>query len=282
MAFLKKLVKNMIIAHAIEKQERLTSKLEREKKHLIEVGRVSGIPIREEMALPYSLPKKVFIPPPRFAPTRMEIPRPSMPKQISFISNQPMIQKTTQRAPEIRQLPQLPTQPERPVTVSGYMPSIMQQEKVPVPTPAQIPQQQFPRVRPQIIPIKSEQFEELEIPTPAQEFEEFKMPKMQPGKLDLGILNQFVQDNAVSVIKFEDGQLKVTKKGEEILTDIALEEEEAKTIIKNFSIAAGKEISGHIFEARIENLRIHAIISDVMGTRFVINKEEPIPSPSFY
>jgi len=54
-------------------------------------------------------------------------------------------------------------------------------------------------------------------------------------------------------------------------TNILLSEDEIKQVIRTFSEKGGAPMAS-IFRARIENIGIEAIVSDIMGSRFIITK----------
>jgi hypothetical protein len=54
-------------------------------------------------------------------------------------------------------------------------------------------------------------------------------------------------------------------------TNILLSEDEIKQVIRTFSEKGGAPMA-NIFRARIENIGIEAIVSDIMGSRFIITK----------
>mgnify|MGYP001610347913 FL=1 len=59
------------------------------------------------------------------------------------------------------------------------------------------------------------------------------------------------------------------------VTKIILSEDEIKDIINFFSTATRIPISKGILKARLDNLLISAIVSDLTGSRFIMNKKSP-------
>ncbi len=119
---------------------------------------------------------------------------------------------------------------------------------------------------------------------------EQQMPKIEmPEKPETAVLLQkgqvqfltsnekvdsLLNDDAIRIIECSDGILRVNTgsgKGNEE-TGFRLDEQEIKEIIKKFSEKARIPLAGGIFKASIGNLMINAIISDAIGSRFLIIK----------
>jgi len=112
-------------------------------------------------------------------------------------------------------------------------------------------------------------------------------PRIQPktatpvsaaiGEANLGKLNVFLQDNAITEIECPGpGKSVIVKKAGQVnLTRITLSQAEINEVIENFSEKARIPVIKGIFKASIANLTIIAIISEFVGSRFIIYKASP-------
>ena len=105
-------------------------------------------------------------------------------------------------------------------------------------------------------------------------------PAPGPGQLDLGKLNPLIQDPGVQVIECNgpDENIIVQAPGERT-TDIKLSKEEIDEIISAFSQASRIPLSEGIFRAAVGSLLLSGIISEVVGSKFII-KRIRYPSPT--
>jgi hypothetical protein len=76
----------------------------------------------------------------------------------------------------------------------------------------------------------------------------------------------------VKVIECANGNIRIKRNGEFEQTTIILNEQEVRDLIKKFSEMTKMPISDNIFRATINNFAITAIISDKIGSRFLITK----------
>jgi hypothetical protein len=102
--------------------------------------------------------------------------------------------------------------------------------------------------------------------------------KQSTNFLDLARLNEFVQDREVTLIQCDGPSMpiKINKKGQFVTTNLALAEEEIKSIIHKFSFRAQVPVSQPVFRTQVNNLAITAITSDFSMPRFVIVKNPRI------
>jgi hypothetical protein len=132
-----------------------------------------------------------------------------------------------------------------------------------------IPRQSFQQLMPGI----------NKLPTPPQNLEiqpEIKQA-IAPGEINLGKISQLIQDPAVTMIECPSPDKFVTvKKMNEInITSIKLSEKEIADIIKEFSDRTRIPIIQGTFKAAFKNLIITAVISEFVGSRFIITKYTP-------
>ena len=98
-----------------------------------------------------------------------------------------------------------------------------------------------------------------------------------PGEVDLGKLNAFIYNREISIIECPGpGKIISVKKAVDInLTQITLSPEEINQIIQGFSEKSRIPIIGGIFKASVGSLTITAVISEFVGSRFIIYRPTP-------
>ena len=94
--------------------------------------------------------------------------------------------------------------------------------------------------------------------------------RQEPLRIDSRIDPLLAQD--IKVIECANGNIRIKRNGEFEQTTIFLSEQEVKDLIKKFSEMTKIPISDNIFRATLSNLSITAIISDKIGSRFLITK----------
>ena len=96
-----------------------------------------------------------------------------------------------------------------------------------------------------------------------------KPMQKQKIAIDLLSLTELLEDPYVDSLEYENGKLIViSREGER---EHFLSEEEAKKIVENFANAANISAE-QPFEATVSGLKMSAVISEVLGTRFLIEK----------
>ncbi len=95
-------------------------------------------------------------------------------------------------------------------------------------------------------------------------------PQEQQLRIDARIDSLLTGD--IKVIECANGNIRVKRNGEFEQTTIFLNESEVKDLIKKFSEMTKMPISDNIFRATINNFTITAIVSDKIGSRFLITK----------
>lgn len=126
---------------------------------------------------------------------------------------------------------------------------------------------QFPALGGMIVPaaIEEEAAEEPEIPNKAVETGRFLT---SDDKVD-NLLN----DPRIKSIECSEGGISISRgKGSE-KTGFRLNEQEAKSIIKKFSEKTKIPLGKGVFRAKVGNIAINAMISDVIDSRFLITKD---------
>ncbi|MBM3234579.1 hypothetical protein FJZ19_05815 [Candidatus Pacearchaeota archaeon] len=102
-------------------------------------------------------------------------------------------------------------------------------------------------------------------------------PQPIPIGFSLGKIDPLIHDNRITTIECPGpGKFILTKTAGNVnITHISLGEEEIKTIIHEFSRQAKIPIITGLFKAVVGNLVITAVLSDFVGSRFIINKSTP-------
>lgn len=102
------------------------------------------------------------------------------------------------------------------------------------------------------------------------------LPKIE-GEINLSKLNTFLLDKEVTEVECPgpDKFILVRKAGQVNLTKIILSQEEINEIIKSFSEKARIPVISGVFKTSVGNLTITAIISEFVGSRFIIYKSNP-------
>ena len=165
-------------------------------------------------------------------------------------------------APPKQTLPQKPAPQMQPKTVLRKLPVIQQK-------PQQIPQkntQQPNQLRP---------FASKESSMKTQIIQEIKPEsRSKPQGFNLGKLEQLLKDPLIQSIECPgQGQNILIKKYNKIQgTKITLSQQEINDIITSFSMQAKIPVFGGILKAAVGDLIISAVVSEVIGSRFVINK----------
>ena len=115
---------------------------------------------------------------------------------------------------------------------------------------------------------------------PKKEVIESIKPEYQekPKELYLGKIEPILQDSMVQTIECTGPgkNILVNKYGKINVTKIILSKEEIDEIITNFSKLARIPLVEGILKAAIGNLVISAVTSELVGSRFIINRINPI------
>ncbi|RLG11014.1 hypothetical protein DRN73_06450 [Candidatus Pacearchaeota archaeon] len=105
-------------------------------------------------------------------------------------------------------------------------------------------------------------------------------PTPTPLKLDLGKLNPLIQDPLVQTIECQGPDKKIiVRTPRERKTEISLTKQEIDDIIDKFSKQAKIPVEEGIFRVVVGNLNLSAIISNIIGTKFIIKKLKYFPIP---
>ena len=120
-------------------------------------------------------------------------------------------------------------------------------------------------------------------------------PRLPPGleylkpvptnvQIDIGKLNPLIKDPLVKVIECNGPNLNVLVRGTmgTKKTNIILSREEVDQIIKKFSETTKIPIQEGIFKVVVGKLILSAIISEVIGSKFIIKKMMYAPNQTFH
>ncbi len=160
------------------------------------------------------------------------------------------------------------TEPKIMLTINPAPEKLIQ--SLPLIKPMIRPTQQMPR--PRFQPRPSPNIEpSFPIPTPIQ-------PDLQgivPEGFGIGKLNSLLEDPTINMIECPGpGKLILVRSlGNIKATKISLNEQEVKEIIENFAQQTRIPIMTGIFKAAVGNILITAIISEFVGSRFIITRK---------
>ena len=273
MAFLNYFVKTLILARAKEKM------VSRAMQTIKKLPKKDGLPLLQKR-----FPR---IPPPRPLPTRF-----SVPKETEIPVPTLQVPKPTQAPIEQpRPLQQQPTpipksEFEMPKTSEGYTRIVLPPKEITEPelqapklvkpkTRAEKTLETKPKTKVRVRPVKTK----IQLKEPAKEPAKKSAKTQKPIagtaiktnlKTTFGDITDFLKDPYVKAIEYSDGKLKITTtEGEK--EHGTLSEEEARKIIENFAKAADVKVKP-AFEAAIGNIKMSAVLSEVLGVKFVIEK----------
>jgi len=150
-------------------------------------------------------------------------------------------------------------------------------EEAPLPKEAERPFLPLPVIKPRaFIPQVVPKLVEMPAPSAFEVSKPIAPPlySLPSIPIDLGKLNQFVLDVTISSIQGEEGKRILIKRDDKILeTEVTLTATEINDLIVKFAQTAKTALTVPIFKATVGNLAISAIISDVIGSRFLISKK---------
>ena len=92
---------------------------------------------------------------------------------------------------------------------------------------------------------------------------------------DYGKITQLLNDPSVQQIECTGAQkqILVLRLGQKQITKIALSSGEISELIENISNKAHIPLLNGVFRAAVDHLLISAVVSEMIGTRFVIKKQ---------
>lgn len=106
---------------------------------------------------------------------------------------------------------------------------------------------------------------------------QYIQPTPGPIQVDLGKLNKMLQDPIVQTIECHGPNKEIVVRAPSARkTNIKLTKEEINKIVENFAEKAKIPSAQGIFRVAVGKLIFSAIISDIVGTKFIIKK---IPAP---
>ena len=133
-----------------------------------------------------------------------------------------------------------------------------------------------PMIKRQIVRPTSNQILFIPEPTLPKHLEYLKptaTAQTENVEIDLGKLNPLLKDSAVKIIEGSpDERVRVMGTMGTRVTDIFLSKEEIEAVINKFSEVSKIPTVEGIYRVVVGNLNLSAIISEVIGSRFVIKK----------
>jgi len=110
---------------------------------------------------------------------------------------------------------------------------------------------------------------------------QYIQPTARPGvEMDLGKINPLVMDPVIQTIECNGPNERVIIRDPgEKATKITLSKDEIDAVIKKFSDTARIPVYQGVFRVAVGKLILSAIISDVVGSKFIIKKLRYAPTP---
>ena len=141
--------------------------------------------------------------------------------------------------------------------------------KIPVAKPKMAPVPKPPIARPQILP-----------PARAPPIQQMVPPVIPQGMQSglsqtYGKITPLLNDPSVSMIECQGAEkpVMVTRAGQKQITKIILSADDIKEILDKISEAVHIPLLEGMFRAAVDNFSINAIISEIVGSKFIIKKQ---------
>lgn len=132
-----------------------------------------------------------------------------------------------------------------------------------------------PKIKRRVLPFDNSRYAKLIIPeSNLPERLRYLKPTPTSQEIDLGKLNPFIKDPFVRTIECSGPDLNVSVTGTmgDKKTAIKLTNEEINDVIQSFSGVSKIPVQEGVFKVAVGRLIFMAIISDVVGSKFIINK----------
>lgn len=154
----------------------------------------------------------------------------------------------------------------------------------PVERPVVLPKRVVPvhvvsRPRPPIVrPAPVQQPQPVPIPIPQATPAPVQLPQSPRGtglSQDYGRITPLLNDESVSTIECSgvEKPIMVIRAGQKQVTKINLTAQEIKEVLKRVSDAVHIPLLEGVFRAAVDNFSINAVISEMIGSRFIIKKQ---------
>jgi len=131
-------------------------------------------------------------------------------------------------------------------------------------------------------PIISPQRRVLKIPAPKLPSAlQYLKPTPSNTEIDLGKLNDLLKDPLVNLIECDGADANIIVKGNMGIkkTNIVLSKKEIDEVINKFSATAKIPLSEGVFKIAVGKLILSAIVSEVISSKFIIQKMTYNPNP---
>lgn len=169
------------------------------------------------------------------------------------------------------------------INVKGYQPSVFQNpvysKSITVETkPVKKRHRLFMHRKPKMMPKPLIQQPELQKPTqPVKSINTSPTPQPRPQGLVLGKLEPLLKDKSIQSLECPGpGKNVLIKRHNQInATKITLSQEDISNTINSFAQEAKIPVMGGILKAAVGDLIISAVISEFVGSRFILNKINP-------
>jgi hypothetical protein len=95
---------------------------------------------------------------------------------------------------------------------------------------------------------------------------------VEPVKIGIEKIDTLLADPAIDLIECSDGNIRIRKKRNMQETGFRMDEKEIIDLVNKISAKTGVPLKDNFFQASIGNIKINAIISELIGSRFLIVK----------
>jgi len=94
---------------------------------------------------------------------------------------------------------------------------------------------------------------------------------------EYGKLSPFLKEDSITVIECNgaEKEISIVRANQKLSTKISLNTEEIRAILNLISQKSKIPLTEGVFKAKVDNFEVNAVISEVIGTRFIIRKETP-------
>jgi len=162
------------------------------------------------------------------------------------------------------------------------IPSILPEERI-IPG-AKIKPKPKKQVVPDIMPKRAERQLPFIRPKKSQEMQFARRPLIKPApknmkipQEDYGKLTGLIKDPSITYVENLGAEkpIAIIRAGQRQLTKIILNEDEIKQFLGNVAAKARVPLVEGVFRAAVDNFSVNAVVSDLIGSRFIIKKQTP-------
>jgi hypothetical protein len=129
------------------------------------------------------------------------------------------------------------------------------------------------------------------IPIPIQDLSNVPLPPIELKKQlsfsapksyminigEYGKITPLLKEDSITVIECDGAgkEILIVRANQKLSTKIMLNSEEIKAILNLISRKSRIPLTDGVFKAQVDNFELNAVVSEVIGTRFIIRKQTP-------